>query len=93
VPPGSPKIKIHTRGGKCVGIYCNLPAKVLLVETQDDPRRTVQCPHLDLVVGGLGTSLPQGRAIAAARHPNPSRTYKLNRMAAASDSLENPLGY
>ena len=39
VPPGSPKILIHTRQGKCVGIYCDQPAKVLVVETQDQPRR------------------------------------------------------
>jgi hypothetical protein len=36
VPPGSPKILIHTRGGKCVGIYCDQPSKVLCVETQDE---------------------------------------------------------
>ena len=41
VPPGSPKILIHTRQGRCVGIYCDQPAKVLVVETQDDPLRTV----------------------------------------------------
>jgi hypothetical protein len=40
VPAGSPKIVIHTRQGRCVGIYCDQPAKVLVVETQDDPRRT-----------------------------------------------------
>ncbi len=42
VPPDSPKILIHTRLGKCVGIYCDQPAKVLMVETQDDLRRRVQ---------------------------------------------------
>ena len=31
-PPGSPKIMIHTRQGKVVGIYCDQPAKVLVVE-------------------------------------------------------------
>ena len=41
MPPGSPKILIHTRQGRCVGIYCDQPAKVLVVETRDDPRRTV----------------------------------------------------
>jgi hypothetical protein len=45
VPPGSPKILIHTRQGRCVGIYCDQPAKVLVVETQDDPRRTVHPSH------------------------------------------------
>jgi len=40
-PPDSPKILIHTRQGKCVGICCDQPAKVLVVETQDDPGRTV----------------------------------------------------
>ena len=42
VPPGSPKIVIHTRQGKCVGIYCDQPAKVLVVETQDHLRRAVE---------------------------------------------------
>ena len=37
VPPGSPKIVIHTRNGECVGIYCDHPAKVLFVETQEAP--------------------------------------------------------
>jgi hypothetical protein len=36
-PPGRPKILIHTGQGKCVGIYCDQPAKVLCVETQDAP--------------------------------------------------------
>ena len=36
VPLGRPKILIHTRQGKCVGIYCDQPAKVLMVETQHD---------------------------------------------------------
>ena len=39
VPPGSPKILIHTRQGRCVGIYCDQPTKVLCVETQNNPRR------------------------------------------------------
>ena len=38
-PLGSPKILIHTRQGKVVGIYCDQPANVLVVETPDDPRR------------------------------------------------------
>jgi hypothetical protein len=41
VPAGSPKILIHTRQGRCVGIYCDQPAKVLCVETQGDLRRAV----------------------------------------------------
>jgi hypothetical protein len=40
-PPDSPKIVIHTRQGKVVGIYCDEPAKILEVETHDDlPRAT-----------------------------------------------------
>ena len=65
-PPGSPKILIHTRGGKCVGIYCDQPAKVLFVETQDDPQRLVDPLNLAMLslvspqtsvklVGGYGT--------------------------------------
>ncbi len=46
--PGSPKILIRTRQGRCVGICCDQPAKVLCVETQDAPaarstRRTWLC--------------------------------------------------
>jgi hypothetical protein len=37
VPLGSPKILIQTRQGRCVGIYYDQPAKVLMVKTQDDP--------------------------------------------------------
>jgi hypothetical protein len=68
VPPGSPKILIHTRGGKCVGIYCDQPAKVLCVETQDDPCRAAHpsyqatlamiSPQTSAkVVGGYGTAV------------------------------------
>jgi hypothetical protein len=68
VPPGSPKILIHTRHGRCVGVYCDQPAKVLCVETQDDPRRVVHpsnlamlsmiCPQTSIkVVGGYGTAV------------------------------------
>jgi hypothetical protein len=68
VPPGSPKILIHTRQGRCVGIYCDQPAKVLIVETQDDPRCAVHPSHLAVLsmispqtsvklVGGYGTSV------------------------------------
>ncbi len=38
-PPESPKILIHTRQGKVVGVYCDQPAKILEVETQDSPKR------------------------------------------------------
>jgi hypothetical protein len=66
VPPGSPNILIHTRQRKCVGIYCDQPAKVLCVETQDNPRHTVHpsyqamlaiiCPQTSVkLVGGYGT--------------------------------------
>jgi hypothetical protein len=68
VPPGSPKIMIHTRQGRCVGIYCDQPAKVLCVETQGDPRRTVHPSYRTMlamispqasakVVGGYGTAV------------------------------------
>ena len=75
VPPGSPKIMIHTRGGRCVGIYCDQPAKVLCVETQGDPRRAVQPSNLAMlsmvspqtsakVVGGYGTAVDHVLAMA-----------------------------
>jgi len=75
VPPGSPKILIHTRQGRCVGIYCDQPAKMLVVETQDDPRRTVHtsslamlsmiCPQTSAkVVGGYGTAVDHVLAMA-----------------------------
>jgi hypothetical protein len=72
VPPGSPKILIHTRQGRCVGIYCDQPAKVLVVETQDDPRCTVHPAMLSLIspqtsvkpVGGYGTSADHVLAMA-----------------------------
>jgi hypothetical protein len=38
-PPGSPRILIHTRRGKIAGIYCNQPAKIFTVETQDILKR------------------------------------------------------
>ncbi len=68
VPPGSPKILIHTRQGRCVGIYCDQPAKVLCVETQDDPQRLVDPSNLAMLsiispqtsaklVGGYGTAV------------------------------------
>jgi hypothetical protein len=74
-PPDSPKILIHTRGGKYVGIYCDQPAKVLCVETQDDPRRAVhpsQLAVLSLIspqtnvklVGGCGTAVDHVLAMA-----------------------------
>ncbi len=75
VPPGSPKILIHTRGGRRVGIYCDQPAKVLCVETQGDPRRTVHPSHVATLsiispqtstklVGGYGTAVDHVLAMA-----------------------------
>ena len=75
VPPGSPKILIHTRQGKCVGIYCDQAAKVLVVETQDDPRRTGDPSYLAMLsmispqtsakmVGGYGTAVDHVLAMA-----------------------------
>lgn len=75
VPPGRPKILIHTRQGRCVGIYCDQPAKVLKVETQDDPRRTVHPSYLAMLsiispqtsvkaVGGYGTTVDPVLAMA-----------------------------
>jgi hypothetical protein len=68
-PPNSPKILIHTRQGKVVGIYCDQPAKILEVETQGDPRRqvvpTMICPQTTVkVVGGRGTSVAHMLAMA-----------------------------
>lgn len=68
VPPGSPKILIHTRQGRCVGIYCDQPAKVLVTETQEDPRHAARPANLAMLamispqtsvklVGGHGTSV------------------------------------
>ncbi|MCY2989924.1 MAG: hypothetical protein NTY19_18940 [Planctomycetota bacterium] len=68
VPPGSPKILIHTRQGRYVGIYCDQPAKVLVIETQEDPRRAARQANLAMLamispqtsvklVGGHGTSV------------------------------------
>ena len=75
VPPGSPKILIHTWQGKCGGIYCDQPAKVLVVETQDHPWRAVapSCqPMLAMInpqrsttlVGGCGTFVDHVLAMA-----------------------------
>ena len=75
VPPGSPKILIHTRQGKCVGIYCDQPAKVLVVETQDEPRRATHPSYLAMlsmispqtsakVVGGYSTAVDHVLAMA-----------------------------
>ncbi len=74
-PPGSPKILIHSRRGRCVGIYCDQPAKVLCVETEDDPRRAVQPSYQTTLpmtspqssvklVGGYGTAVDHGLAEA-----------------------------
>jgi hypothetical protein len=73
-PPGSPKILIQIRQGRCVGIYCDQPAKVLVVETQDDPRRTALPSYLAILatispqtsaklVGGHGTTVDHVLAI------------------------------
>ena len=61
-PPGSPKILIHKRQGKVVGIYCDQPAKILEIETQDSPKwasdpshrefLSVICPQTSVKVGG-----------------------------------------
>ena len=75
MPPGSPKILIHTRQGRCVGIYCDQPAKVLIVETQDDIQRAVHPSCLAMlsmispqtsvkVVGGYGTTVDHVLAMA-----------------------------
>ena len=75
MPSGSPKILIHIRQGKCVGIYCDHAAKVLIVETQDDPRRTTHpsyqtmlamiCPQTSVkVVGRYGTAVDHVLAMA-----------------------------
>jgi hypothetical protein len=75
VPAGSPKIVIHTRQGRCVGIYCDQPAKVLCVETQGDPRRAVHPSSLAVLsmvspqtstklVGGYGTAVDHVLAMA-----------------------------
>ncbi len=72
VPPGSPKILIHTRQGRCVGIYCDQPAKVLVVETHDDPRHAVHLAMLPIIspqtsvklVGGYGTAVDHVLAMA-----------------------------
>jgi hypothetical protein len=67
-PAGSPRFLIHTRAGKIAGIYCDQPAKIMEIETQDSPHRAadgqyqafcaVICPQTSLkVVGGFGTSV------------------------------------
>jgi hypothetical protein len=58
-----------------VGIYCDRPAKVLCVETQDDPRRAAHPSHLAMLsiispqtssklVGGYGTAVDHVLAMA-----------------------------
>jgi hypothetical protein len=74
-PPGSPKFLSHTRSGRCVGIYCDQLAKVLVVETQDNPGRAVDPSYLAKLamispqtsaklVGGYGTSVDHVLAMA-----------------------------
>ncbi len=63
---------IHTRQGKVVGIYCDKPAKILVVESQDDPRRAVHqamplmiSPQTSTkLVGGHGTRIDRVLALA-----------------------------
>jgi len=63
---------IHTRQGKVVGIYCDKPAKILVVESQDDPRRAVHqamplmiSPQTSTkLVGGHGTRIDRVLAMA-----------------------------
>ena len=75
VPPGSPKILIHIRQGRCVGIYCDQPAKALVVETQGSPRHATEPQHLAVaslispqtsvkLVAGYGTSVDHILAMA-----------------------------
>jgi len=74
-PSGSPKILIHKRQGKVVGIYCSQPAKVLEIETQDSPKwatdpghrgfLAVMCLQTSVkVVGGQVTSVDHMLAMA-----------------------------
>jgi hypothetical protein len=71
-PPESPKILIHTRQGKIVGIYCDQPAKILEVETQGDPRCTAHQAMLAMIspqttmklVGGCGVAVDRMLAMA-----------------------------
>ena len=59
----APASNVRDLAGKA-GIYRDQPAKILEVETQDDPRRVVRqvmpaivCPQISVkVVGGPGTS-------------------------------------
>jgi hypothetical protein len=66
---------IHTWRGRCVGIYCDQPAKVLVVETQDDPRRVTHPSYPAMLamispqtstklVGGYGTAVDHVLAMA-----------------------------
>jgi hypothetical protein len=87
VPPGSPKILIHTRHGECIGIYCDHPAKVLCVETQDDAERTTDpgyriflsliSPQTSVkVIGGYGTTVSH---VLAMQFDDPSMDEDLRR--------------
>ena len=93
VPPGSPKILIHTRQGRCVGIYCDQPAKVLVIETQEDPRRVAHpanvarlamiSPQTSVkLVGGYGTAVDHVLAMAFA---DPSMDDDLRRVLDAHE--------
>src|ERR1022692_3459751 len=68
-PPDSPKILIHARQGKSVGIYCDQPAKVLMVETRDDARHPVHQATPSMIspakaVDGHATSIDRVLAMA-----------------------------
>jgi hypothetical protein len=74
-PPGSPKILIHKRQGKVAGIYCDQPAKILEIETQDWPKWATDpgsrgflsaiCPQTSVkVVGGQVTCVNHVLAMA-----------------------------
>jgi hypothetical protein len=95
VPPGSPKILIHTRHGRCVGIYCDQPAKVLVVETREDPRCAAHpsspavlamiSPQTSVkLVGGYGTAVDHVLAMA---FDDPSMDDDLRRTLRAHEVL------
>lgn len=93
-PPGSPRILIHTRHGKVVGIYCDQPAKVLVVETEDDPRRAVHRAEILMIspqsstklVGAHGTTVDRVLAMA---FDDPSMDGDLRQALAAHEIVLN----
>ena len=82
VPPGSPKILIHTRQGRCVGIYCDQPAKVLVIETQEDPRRAARSANLAMLAMNRSSSAPAQRAAL----PNREGPITATRLASTAGS-------